>query len=189
MGHAPMSGQPILRCPLATLGAAAQDEGHRRKKAPPRTAKLSFPSGRRDLNPRPPEPHAQQELRLIPQVVESTRCSGHRCRGSKGPSGPFVVRNSQHSSHLGQAATLSDPTALSWALADRAQLDMGSCGLPPDSQDQAERRVMHSANGQLFGHLSHARHSPMQWKNREREDDTLLHVLVRQTVLNQSGIP
>ncbi len=57
-----------------------------------------WPSGRRDSNPRPPEPHAVLAVKQILQVVEPRRCSGHRRCGSRGPPGPFVVGNSPQNS-------------------------------------------------------------------------------------------
>ncbi len=62
-------------------------------------------SGRRDLNPRPPEPHSGQEPGQIRQIVALTRCSGHRCRILEPPSGHEVVRNSQQNSQHPRSST------------------------------------------------------------------------------------
>ena len=55
-------------------------------------------SGRRDLNPRPPEPHTLGYSGQLRQRVVTTRCSGHRQRKSKPEDQPSVVRNSQRNS-------------------------------------------------------------------------------------------
>src|SRR2546425_12862187 len=52
----------------------------------------------RDLNPRPPEPHALDSSGESRQRVATTRCSGHRCRNRKFEDQPKVVTNAQQNS-------------------------------------------------------------------------------------------
>jgi hypothetical protein len=56
------------------------------------------PSGRRDSNPRPPEPHSPQQLGRIRRSVAFTRCSGHRRRIPARRMGRGVAGNSQRDS-------------------------------------------------------------------------------------------
>ena len=55
-------------------------------------------SGRRDLNPRPPEPHAHDSSGESRQRVATTRCSGHRCCDSNPEDRPGIAAESQRSS-------------------------------------------------------------------------------------------
>src|SRR5260370_18646833 len=55
-------------------------------------------SGRRDLNPRPPEPHAVLEGTELRHRLAITRGPGRRCRNSGPEDRPGVVRNSQQNS-------------------------------------------------------------------------------------------
>src|SRR2546425_5337384 len=59
----------------------------------------------RDLNARPPEPHASRWRVELRHQVALTRCSGHRCRDTSPEDQPSVVRNSQHYSQHGALAT------------------------------------------------------------------------------------
>src|SRR2546425_2697597 len=59
----------------------------------------------RDLNPRPPEPHANHCGVELRHQVAITRCSGHRCRNTGTEDQPSVVRHSQHYSQHGALAT------------------------------------------------------------------------------------
>src|SRR5439155_4342731 len=93
--------------------------GRDKEKAPQRKSLQSLiftQSGRRDLNPRPPEPHGVDLSGESRQRVATTRCSGHRCCESDPEDRPGIVaesqRNSQHSDplkgHQG-SSFLSDP--------------------------------------------------------------------------------
>src|SRR4029077_18790841 len=57
-----------------------------------------FESGRRDLNPRPPEPHGVDSSGESRQNVATTRCSGHRCCESDPEDRPGIAAESQQNS-------------------------------------------------------------------------------------------
>src|SRR6266480_2058364 len=75
-----------------------------------------YESGRRDLNPRPPEPHGVDLSGESRQRVATTRCSGHRCCESDPENQPGIVAESQRNS---QRATLG-PRPVRWRMAQDA---------------------------------------------------------------------
>src|SRR5713226_5961648 len=68
------------------------------RNGPPNDPQLCNESGRRDLNPRPPEPHAVRYSWELRQRVATTRCSGHRCCDSDPEDRPEIVAESQRNS-------------------------------------------------------------------------------------------
>jgi hypothetical protein len=79
---------------LTTRGAVEE-------KAPQRKSLQSLiftQSGRRDSNPRPPEPHGVDLSGESRQRVATTRCSGHRCCESDPEDRPGIAPESQRNS-------------------------------------------------------------------------------------------
>src|SRR5205809_1684010 len=84
------------RDPLSRVqGVAVFSETPQRK---PLQSLIFTQSGRRDLNPRPPEPHGVVLSGESRQRVATTRCSGHRCCESDPEDRPGIVAESQRNS-------------------------------------------------------------------------------------------
>ena len=68
-----MTGNAASRRRAAAAEACRPDEKRR-------ASRLAVESGRRDLNPRPPEPHADQGIHFKRQLVGFSMASERRCR-------------------------------------------------------------------------------------------------------------